>query len=131
LASSILIASSFKAQDADPGTSKTRFGLRVSGQPTWLGSEEKSNIPSGTRFGYGFGLNIEFRLTDAAAFLTGIGADFESAKYKFKNDVSQNFEAMYWMNSSNEFVKATEANRDEISNTAYVLKERTLKTTYV
>lgn len=132
LASSIIVVSSLVAQDSAPeNNAKVRFGLRGGLQPTWLGTEEKSNIPSGAKLGYGFGLNIEFRITESAAFLTGIGADFESAKYKFKNEISQNYEAMYWMNSSNEFVKANEVNRSEPTNTAYVLKERMLKTTFV
>ncbi|MBL7931870.1 MAG: outer membrane beta-barrel protein [Bacteroidia bacterium] len=132
LASCLLVASSLMAQDPAPESSaKVRFGLRAGLQPSWLGTEEKSNIPSGAKLGYGFGLNIEFRITESAAFLTGIGADFESARYKFKNEIGQNYEAMYWMNSGNEFVKANEANRNEPTNTAYVLKERTLKTTFV
>jgi opacity protein-like surface antigen len=124
-----LLSTSLNAQDASE--EKTRFGLRVSGQPTWFGSNEKSNIPSGSKFGYGFGLNIEFRLTKAASFLTGIGGDFEGGKYTFKNDKAANYEAMYWMNSSNEFVKANTSARSQRSNTAYVLKERTLKTTFI
>jgi hypothetical protein len=110
---------------------KFRFGLRVSGQPSWYTSGEKSNVPSGAKFGYGFGLNLEFRFSDVAGFLTGVGGDFEGGKYKFKQDKANNYESMYWMDENNDFVKANSENRTKPKNTAFVLKERTLKTTYV
>lgn len=111
--------------------SKFRFGLRVNAQPTWFASAEKSNTPSGAKFGYGFGLNIERRLTRTAAFLFGIGGDFEGGKYTYRNDKSANYEPMYLLDENNEFVKSNAENRLKSTNTGYILKERTVKTTFV
>lgn len=130
LVTSSLLSSSLFSQDPE-FDKKFRFGLRVNPQPTWFVSNEKSNIPSGATFGFGFGLNMERRFSEVAALLTGIGGDFEGGKYTFKNDPSVNYEPVYWMDENNELIKATEENRTNPKNTGYVLKERTLKSTYV
>jgi hypothetical protein len=130
LVASSVICSSLLAQDTD-FDKKFRFGLRVTPQPTWFLSSDKNNVPSGAKFGFGFGLNMEFRFSEIAGLLTGIGADFEGAKYKFRNDPGSNYEAVYWMNESSELVEPTSTNKTTKSNTAFVLKERTVKSTYV
>jgi hypothetical protein len=107
--------------------SKFRFGLRVTPQPTWYTSGDKNNVPSGAKFGLGFGLNIERRFSEVAGLLTGIGGDFEGGKYTFRNDPATNYEAIYWMDQQNEFV----ASNKKVGNTGYVLKERTIKTTHI
>src|SRR4051812_37024014 len=63
---------------------KWRFGLRVTPQPSWFSSGDKNNIPAGSIMGLGFGLNVEYRFSDVAGILTGIGGDFEGGKYKVK-----------------------------------------------
>lgn len=114
---------------------KYRFGLRVTPQPTWFASNEKSNVPSGAVFGVGFGLNIERRFSDVVSLLTGIGGDFEGGKYTFRSDQNTNqktnFEPKYWLDENDELVKPTLENRTKQTNTAFVLKGRTVKTTYV
>jgi hypothetical protein len=129
-----LITLSVRAQDAN-FDKKFRFGLRITPQPTWFKSDDKNNIPNGAKFGFGFGLNMEFRLSDIVGLQTGIGGDFEGAKYKFRNEPGV-YQAMYIMNENNEFVDPN-GNTDGInnkaykSNTAYVLKDRQVKTTWV
>lgn len=130
LVASSLLSSPLFSQDSE-FDKKFRFGLRVNPQPTWYVSNEKSNVPSGATFGFGFGLNMERRFSDVAAILTGIGGDFEGGKYTFRNDPSVNYEPVYWMDENNELIKATAENRTNPKNTGYVLKERTLKSTYV
>jgi len=120
----------------DSGTQKVRFGLRVTPQPTWFTSGDKNATPAGAKFGFGFGLNLEFRLAEVASFLTGIGGDFEGGKYTFRNDPVNNYQVMYLMNEGNEFVNpngSTDGVNNKIikSNTAYILKGRTVKTSYV
>lgn len=113
----------------DSNEDNVRFGLRITPQPTWF-KGDKNNIPSGAKFGLGFGLNMEFRISGVAALLTGIGGDFEGGKYTFKS--SENYEAKYWLDENNEFVSPnTFEDRTRKSNTAYILKERSIKTTYV
>lgn len=130
LSTTVILASSLYAQDPN-FDKKFRFGLRVTPQPTWLVSGDKNNTPSGSKLGFGFGLNMEFRFSEIAGLLTGIGGDFESAKYSFRNDKAANYQAIYWMDENSEFVTPNSSNRVVKSNIAYVLKERTLKYTYV
>jgi hypothetical protein len=127
-ASVLFIASILRSQDAS--TPSVRFGLRVTPQPMWFVGD-KNNIPAGSKFGIGFGLNMEFRITDVAWFLTGIGGDFEGGKYSFKNDKGSNYQPMYVLDENNEFVTPTSDNRQKKGNTTYVLKDRAVKTTHV
>lgn len=117
---------------------KWRFGIRVTPQPTWFASTEKNNPPAGAAFGFGFGLNIERRLSQVAGIQFGIGGDFEGAKYSFRNDAANLYTPVYFINnSSGDFVvpaKNAEGDGKELTNdknTAYYLKERRVKTTHV
>src|SRR5436190_12176552 len=85
---------------ADEPTPPVRFGLRVNPMLNWFSTSEKNTLPSGPRFGYGFGLNIEFKLTNVAALLTGIGGDFESGRYQFRSDAPANYRPAYWLDDS-------------------------------
>ena len=128
-----LLSSSLWAQDTKP--SKVRFGLRISPQPTWFSSGDKNATPNGAKFGFGFGLNIEYKLSDVASFLTGIGGDFEGGKYTFRNDPAS-YNVTYLMDESSALVNpniTTEGINNKLykSNTAFVLKGRTVKTTYL
>lgn len=135
LAASTLLISSLSAQDVKaPG--KVRFGLRVTPQPTWFTSGDKNATPNGAKFGFGFGLNLEFRLSDVASFLTGIGGDFEGGKYTFRNDPSNNYQVTYLLDESNVFVdpniKTDGVNNKLVkSNTAFIVQGRSVKTSYV
>jgi hypothetical protein len=119
------------APDAD--NRKVRFGLRINPQPTWLSSGDKNNTPSGANFGFGFGLNVEFRFSDVVALLTGIGGDFEGGKYKFRNGAG--YQPTYFLDPSNIMVAPKSNNPlttlKNPDNTSYLLKERDLKTSYV
>jgi hypothetical protein len=107
---------------------KYRFGLRVTPQPTWLTSNDKNNVPNGTTFGMGFGLNMEIRFSDVAGFLTGIGGDFEGGKYKFKYDTSNSYVVQYYRDAD-EFVSPPSGSKAGM--TRYILKERVIRTTHV
>jgi hypothetical protein len=114
---------------------KFRFGLRITPQPTWYASNDKNNLPYGVNFGLGFGLNMEYRFSEIAAFQFGIGGDFEGGKYTFKNDGS-GYTVQYWQNkSTNEFVLpkngalSNTINNDK--NVHYIVSERSVKTTFV
>jgi hypothetical protein len=129
-----LISSSLSAQDAKPN--KVRFGLRISPQPTWFTSGDKNATPNGAKFGFGFGLNLEFRLSDVAALQTGVGGDFEGGKYSYRNDPANNYQVMYVLNESNELADPngnTDGMNNKIykSNNTYILKSRSVKTSYV
>ena len=127
------ISNSFVSQSSSD--SKVRFGLRINPQPCWLSSSDKNNIPNGAVFGYGFGLNIEYRFSDVASLLTGIGGDFEGGKIKYRNDPANNYQVCYFKNDGDAFIQPknnTPINELKKSgNTVYVIKERKINTTYV
>ncbi|MBA3664864.1 MAG: outer membrane beta-barrel protein [Bacteroidetes bacterium] len=139
IASVIVLAGSANAQEPakDKGADfdkKFRFGLRITPQPTWFTSSDNNNKPYGARFGFGFGLNMEFRLSNIVAFLTGVGGDFEGGKYQFRQDPANNYAVRYWQNNAGDFVEPKKnSNNAEVnaSNTVYLLKDRTIKTTFV
>ena len=112
-----------------------RFGLRVTPQPTWFASNDKNNLPYGANFGLGFGLNIEYKFSEIAAFQFGIGGDFEGGKYTFKYDPQDSYMVQYWQDKSGNFVapKSGAASNaiNNPDNTGYILKERSIKTTFV
>lgn len=104
-----------------------RFGLRLAGQPSWLRSNDEKRVePAGSVFGWGFGLNMEWKLSDVASLATGIGGDFEGGKQKFNDTV------YYATNVDDEIVKFESV--DSLTNKAYstfMLLDRRLKTSAV
>jgi hypothetical protein len=134
VSSTLLLANSFFAQDATD--KKFRFGLRVSPTPTWLRStDNKAVAGSGAKFGFGFGLQTEFRINSTASFVTGIGGDFLGGKQTYKNGQG------YVLDKNGEYTESDKTNfeggptRLNSNNTNndkfYVIKTRSVKTTYV
>lgn len=106
---------------------KWRFGLRVNPQGCWLVSEDKNNIAKGWKTGIGFGLNVEYRFSQVAGILSGIGGDFEGGTYQFKYDPANNYVVSYWRDAD-DFVSP---DSKSTTRTQYILKERTINTTHV
>jgi len=132
VSSSLLLVISLKAQDADK---KVRFGLKISPTPTWFRSDNKNIEKSGTKFGFGFGLQTEFRINSTASFVTGIGGDMLGGKQAYKNNAQG-----YVLNKDNEYVDskqidfgagATSFTASSNSNKFYEIKSRSVKATYV
>ncbi len=120
-----------KQQDFDK---KFRFGLRATPQPSWLKSDNTGSKGSGAVFGFGFGLTMEFRLSDIIHFQTGIGGDFEGGWINYRNDAE--FNAKLVVDKENNMVEA----KDELKSseyefvngsTQYIMHERKYKTTFV
>lgn len=139
IASVIVLATCVNAQTPAPDAGKNfdkkfRFGLRITPQPTWYSSTENNNKPYGSKFGFGFGLNMEFRLSEIVAFQTGVGGDFEGGNYSFRNDPQNNYQVSYWQNNAGEFIEPKQngsGSELRTSSTGYILKDRTIKTTHV
>lgn len=68
--------------------SKTvRFGVFGRAVPTWYGMTTNNNYSKGGAiFGAGFGLNMEFRVTNVVSFQTGVGGDFDGGKIIYANN---------------------------------------------
>jgi opacity protein-like surface antigen len=136
LAAATVLVSSLLAQESNFDR-KYRFGLRVTPQPTWFVSDDtKNSTPSGAKLGFGFGLNMEYKFSETTSLLTGVGADLEGARYRFRHEPENNYVPVYLMNESNELI-APNGSTEDVNNkvykahTAYVLKEREVKTTYL
>ena len=81
----LLITTTLVAGEGDDDK-KFRFGLKVTPTPAWLRSADKKVVDkNGIKFGFGFGLQTEFRITSTAHFVTGIGGDFLGGKQIYKN----------------------------------------------
>lgn len=117
------------AQDADK---KTRFGIQVNPQVNWLRSGVvKKYDKDGSKFGFGFGLITEFKITKNVVFATGIGGSFEGANMAYNGDT-----ARYMLNADQAFIEIDKLNSDTSllnnpNNHAYWLKSRSYKTTYI
>lgn len=106
-----------------------RFGLRASPQLNWLRSNNnKLYEKSGMAFGFGFGLDLEFRLSKVAHILTGIGGDFLGGKQIYKSTDGYG----YSLNKDNDILQNQDENWN-LSSDNYLnkLKSRRVKTTYV
>ncbi len=114
---------------------KFRFGLRVALQPSWYQSNNTSSSPAGANVGFGFGLSMEFKLSNNIHFSTGIGGDFEGGKISYRNDDTP-FAVKEVIDNEGQMVEAKKgilaSDYDQkVGSTLYVLKQRQYKTTMV
>lgn len=135
VSSTMLLVNILVGQDA--ADKNVRFGLRVSPTPTWLRSNDLKNIDNGgAKFGFGFGLQLEFRINSTASFVTGIGGDFLGGTQTYKT--GQGY-ALSKDNSSYIASKDLSFNSDPNSINSsnnngynfYELKSRSVKASYV
>ena len=135
VSSIVLLANTITAQETND--KKVRFGLKVTPTPTWMRSSEPKLVENGgAKFGFGFGLQVEFALTSTASFVTGIGGDFLGGKQTYNS--SQGY-ALSKDNSSYIDYKNIDFGKDaqgiNSSNNNgynfYELKSRSIKTTYI
>ena len=136
VSSTVLLANTLLAQDAD-NDKKFRFGLKISPTPTWLRSNDIKLVEkNGARFGFGFGLQTEFRINSTASFVTGIGGDYLGGKQNYKNGQGYvlSKENEYTDSEKTDFTKgganlyaSTLVNGDKF----YEIKSRSVKATYV
>ena len=140
LSTSVLLSANVVAQTTTPTETpkqqdfdkKFRFGLRATPQPSWLKSDNTGSKGSGAVFG--FGLMMEFKLSDIIRFQTGIGGDFEGGWITYRNDVD--FNAKLVVDKENNMVEAKDGLKSseyELVNgsTQYIMNERKYKTTFV
>ncbi len=120
---------------------KFRFGIKASPQVTWLSSKNDNAKGNGSVMGFGFGLMLDFKLSDIIHFSTGIGGDFDGGKilYKFNRDntnPSNNFSIDMAMDKENNMLEAKDGTKadDYVStngNSFYSLNTRRYKATFV
>jgi len=131
VSSIVMLVNVLEAQDV--ADKKFRFGLRIMPTPTWLRSNELKLISkSSTKFGFGFGLQMEARINSTASFVFGVGGDFLGGKQVY--DAGQG----YVLSKDDEYVDSKKvdfttgapaimASGDKL----YELKSRSVSATYV
>ncbi len=137
VSSCLLLVNSLSAQDnkTDDADKKFRFGLKITPTPTWFRSDIQKNIKKeGLKFGFGFGLQTEFRINSTASFVTGIGGDFLGGKQTYVNGQGYILDKD---NNYTDFVKtdfttgAPSFTATTNTNKFYEIKSRNVKATYV
>lgn len=115
---------------------KFRFGLKVTPTPAWLRSTDSKIVDkNGLKFGFGFGLQTEFRITNTAHFVTGIGGDFLGGKQIYKNGQGYVLtkDNAYSDSKNTDFGKGANGLYSSNNNgdKFYEIKTRSIKTTYI
>ncbi len=131
VASILVLTNSIKAQDAEKNF---RFGLKITPEPTWMRSNDLKNVQRDrTRFGFGFGLQTEFRINSTASFVTGVGGDFLGGKQIYKNGQGYILtkDETYTESRKTDFTTINGATGLAAGNRLYILKSRSIKATYV
>jgi hypothetical protein len=126
----VLFSSSFLAQD----TKSMRFGMFISPQLDWERSgNTKLYAHDGINGKFGFGLSMEFKITDVVHFQTGIGGTFSGGgeKYTVSDTIG------YVTDHAGNPIKVSDLNSNIAGNFAnpsnhlYRLLHRQFKTSYV
>ncbi len=131
-----LSSTQFFAQD-----SKTvRFGMDITPQIDWLRSgNTKDYLHQGVNGKLGFGLDLEFKITDVVKFSTGIGGTFSGGGESYNTGTTP---IGYYMDNSQNPVKISDLNNElnqPVSSQipywsghqSYRLLSRVYKTTYI
>ena len=135
VSSTMLLVNILVGQDA--ADKNVRFGLRVSPTPTWLRSNDLKNIDNGgAKFGFGFGLQLEFRINSTASFVTGIGGDFLGGTQTYKTGQGYALSkdnSSYVASKDLDFYKDAQGISSSNNNgyNFYELKSRSVKASYV
>jgi hypothetical protein len=134
---------SLLAQDSPKSV---RFGVFGRLTPTWYNMPTNNSYSKGGAIlGAGFGLNMEFRISDVVSFQSGIGGDFDGGKIKYTYTESMNpannYATGYIINNTPALVEIKGQNlaaNSSISNnivlgqnTIHALLNRHIHTTYV
>jgi hypothetical protein len=135
LTAALLITTTMVGGEGDDDK-KFRFGLKVTPTPAWLRSTDTKVVDkNGLKFGFGFGLQTEFRITNTAHFVTGIGGDFLGGKQIYKNGQGYvlSKDNAYTDSEKTDFSQGTTGLYNSTNNgdKFYEIKTRSIKTTYI
>lgn len=131
------------AQDSVPESKSVRFGVVVRGTPSWYNMQTNSHYSKGGAvLGMGFGLNLEFKITEVVSFQTGIGGDFDGGKINYAYNINtvnpdNSLYTAYVLDKTPELVEIKDKNPSYFSTapanqyTGRILLSRRMHTTYV
>ena len=121
------------AKAQDDTDKKFRFGLKVTPSINWLKiDDEKSYAKGGSVAKFGYGLIMEFKITDVAAFTTGFQVDYDGGKVKCTDTMG------YYYNEDKGFLANEDIGTDAASYltsttgyTGYTLLDRKYNSMYL
>jgi hypothetical protein len=126
---------------AQDDSKSVRFGVFGRGTPTWYGMTTNNNYSKGGAiFGAGFGLNLEFRITDVVSFQTGVGGDFDGGKINYAYTLGGGYNPAnyyftgYGLDKTPALVEIKGHNPSDFSSSQYsgrFLTSRQIHTTYI
>jgi hypothetical protein len=104
------------------GEKDIRFGLSAAPSLNWYKPENVQKYESkGVGLGFGWGLDVEFKITDIATFATGLKINYDRGGLNFKDSVG------YELNKDSELVNDPNLN----STSFFLLENRSYKVNYV
>jgi hypothetical protein len=133
LAAVFMITGSSSAQE-DKGF---RFGLRLDPMLSWYKPDNEKKFENlGTGLGFGWGLHLEFRLSDVASFYSTFGLQYDKGRLSFLPQGSTTADSVYYrLNADDEFVEwqSSSVNGNGTSDTStslFLLRERVYSVNY-
>jgi len=124
---------------AQDDSKSVRFGVFGRATPTWYSMPTNNNYSKGGAiFGAGFGLNLEFRVTNVVSFQTGVGGDFDGGKINYAFNPSfnpnNNYTTFYYLDKTPALTEIKGKNYSDFPPTQYSMRfltSRQIHTTYV
>jgi hypothetical protein len=123
----LALAMSTYAQDGQNELKNFRFGLKATPSLNWYKPEDAKKFESnGVKLGFGWGLQMEFRLSSVAVLVTGLQVDYDRGNINF-------FDTTMFGYDNKEFIYLTKSEFDtnKTSNVVMRLNDRYYRTTYV
>lgn len=113
----VFISSTFAQGEKD-----IRFGLSAAPSLNWYKPENVQKYDSrGAGLGFGWGLDVEFKITDIATFATGLKINYDRGGINFKDSVG------YELNKDSELIAGGDVNSSDF----YLLTSRNYRVNYI
>lgn len=126
-----LLSFGVQAQDA---AKNFRFGLRVDPTISWMKPDNtKKFANAGASMGFGWGLHLEFKLSEVASFYSAFTMQYDKGRLDYRPDVSTADSVFYQVNADDEIVEwqSSSINGGTSNNQVLMLDSRKFNASYV
>ena len=130
----LVLTININAQDSEDATKNFRFGLKGNLDACWLSPDNEREFSSdGVGIGYGWGLQMEFKLGKTTSLATGIDLSTFSAGLNYSNTDLSAYKATYYSIDNNfDFVDLSDMDSSGIQGAiSHQLLNRKYKLNYV
>ncbi len=122
---------SFAQSDGENNVKNFRFGLKGNLSLDWIKPEnEKKFTSGGSALGYGWGIQMEYRLNQTVSVVSGFGIQTAKGKIKY-NDASSKDSTYYILNRDAEFIDFNKDNFSDSTKQKFLLLDRKYAINYV